>query len=152
MLEKNLKRTTRSSIVLLILLFLLPGYLIAQRTVAEKSLPEKNWQLSATVNGVDFYYSIEKCGDQKAVFLKVNNRNKYNVQLTWEELVTTQAVDKTKAFTGPKKLVILPGAVEALDCSETNNRPLLILPIDVSPAYAVQIKKFEFSNISVSRL
>lgn len=152
MLNKNPQWITIQNVLRFILLvfFLnqVPCYLSAQ---SNQSVAIK-WKLSTTVDGVQFYYAVDKCGDKNNVYLKLNNQNNYKVEVTWKELFTTQADQPSEGFSGQKRMVVAPGVIEANSCNESKNRSLLILPEDVSPAYEVQIKSFAFKNISVSSL
>lgn len=120
------------------------------RLSAQAPVKDPNWIYDTSVKGVQFYHSIVDCNGKKVVFLKFNNQNNNPVEVSWKEVFTTQALNKQEGFLGQKKLTLSKGETFASDCAEITHRNCLILPRDVSPAYAVVISKFEFKDIVVS--
>jgi hypothetical protein len=55
---------------------------------------ELNWQFDKTASGVDFFYAISSCDGQDVVFLKMKNKNKYSVEISWKEVFQTQLAKK----------------------------------------------------------
>ncbi|MFT3750043.1 MAG: hypothetical protein QM768_17125 [Agriterribacter sp.] len=109
-----------------------------------------NWQLETTVNGVEFYYAISKCNTENVVFLKMKNKNNYNVQVSWQEIFQTQ-LEKNKETGMEKKITILPGETSASDCTNINHSELVIFSSKINPTYVVSILKFNYKNIQVSK-
>lgn len=141
------KRDNKKTLPTTGVLFLLPVLLLLA------AISPLKWILDTEINGVEFYHSIGECNGKKVVFLKFNNKNNYKVTVSWKELfVTKQIRDKTAGFRGKKEMVLSVGETFASDCATNENEKLLILPIDVSPAYEAEIEKFEFNDISVTRV
>ncbi|PVD49476.1 hypothetical protein DC498_24730 [Terrimonas sp.] len=114
-------------------------------------LPQNlNWQLETTVNGVEFYYAISKCNTESVVFLKMKNKNNYNVQVSWQEVFQTQ-LEKNKETGTEKKVTILPGETFESDCANISHPELVIFSSQINPTYVVSISKFNYKNIKISK-
>ncbi len=114
-------------------------------------LPQNlNWQLETTVNGVEFYYAISKCNTENVVFLKMKNKNNYNVQVSWKEVFQTQ-LEKNKETGVEKKITILPGETFESDCTNIVHPELVIFSSQINPTYIVSISKFNYKNIMISK-
>ncbi len=109
------------------------------------------WTLDATVNDVECYYKIENCNGSTIVFLKFNNKNANNVKITWNEVYTTQLEKAAPGFFGQRELVLLPGVTSEYDCNGVHE-VLVLRTAQISPAYPVEVKQFNFSNITVTNL
>lgn len=142
----------------LCLVALLLPFLSAFSIQQAKALPPTNgaatskthWILDKTVNNVDFYYQISKCNDDVVVFLKFDNRNRFNVKITWKEMFTTQGGEQSR-YWGAKDLVLRPGVLAQTDCATVVNSKCLILPADVHPAYYAKIAAFEFKDVTAKQ-
>lgn len=137
---------------LLLLPFLfLCSLLYAQNKIVSPDT-KSTWVLDKTENNVSFYHKIEICNNQKVVFLKLNNRNAYKVEISWKNVFTTrQTKEKVDGFKGQQKLTIAPGESFATSCTDQQNRKLFIKPMDVSPTYPADITMFEFKDIIVAK-
>jgi hypothetical protein len=113
---------------------------------------ELNWQLDKTVNGVDFFYAMSSCDGHDVVFLKIKNKNKYSVEITWKEVFQTQLAKDKEGFSGAKKIVLPPGEMAETDCAHPSNPALRILSSQVDPTYVVSITKFNYKDISVIKM
>ena len=113
---------------------------------------ELNWQLDKTVNGVDFFYAMSSCDGHDVVFLKMKNKNKYSVEITWKEVFQTQLTKDKEGFSGAKKIVLPPGEMLETDCAHPSNPALRILSSQVDPTYVVSITKFNYKDISVIKM
>ena len=153
MCTKNPLLVFISRIVMVCLLSLfLPGILPAQKIVSPSNSSPGRWQLDATVNGVKFYYYIESCQGRNMVFLKINNTNKYKVEVTWKEVFTTQFEQKAEGFKGQKKMVLPAGETSETNCTAPRQKKLLVSPEQVNPAYPAEISAFSFASITVSKV
>jgi len=110
-----------------------------------------SWTLDATVDNVECYYKIESCNGFTAVFLRFNNKNLNNVKITWKEVFTTQVENTLPSFVGQKELILIPGATADNDCNSVNEILIIRTP-QITPLYAAEVKKFNFSNITVTNL
>ncbi len=108
------------------------------------------WIKDTVVGQVEFYHSIIDCQDKKAVLLKFNNLNQNSRKISWKEVLQTQATEKVEAASGLKTLILPAGITSATGCAETIHRTCLVLPMDVSKAYAVRINQYFFTEISVT--
>ena len=118
------------------------------------SIKEKvdvDWQLDATVSGVQFYHSLTRCNGIKVVFLKFVNTNTYQVKIAWKEVFATQADPKIEGYMGQKKLLLPPGETSETNCENSSHKECLILPSQVTPTYNADILKFEYKEIIVSK-
>ena len=110
-----------------------------------------DWILDTTVNGVEFYHSIQECNGKQVVLLKFNNKNSMPVKVSWKELFTTQVEAKAAGGAGQKELVIPKGVTVPASCTDAVNKKNIILSSEVSPAYVAQIKGFSYKDILVSK-
>ncbi|NTS42361.1 hypothetical protein HRG84_15780 [Flavisolibacter sp. BT320] len=110
-----------------------------------------DWQLDATVNGVEFYHAITECGGRKIVFLKVNNKNAYKVNVSWKEVFTTVEGKEVAGAEAQKTLQLPTGEAFETSCETMTRKELVILPERVTPTYVVKIAKFNYKDIAVSR-
>jgi hypothetical protein len=131
--------------------FQLQNYLAVQSNSPGKQNFDVDWQLDATVSGVQFYHSITGCNGKKVVFLKFVNTNNYQVKIAWKEVFATQADQKVEGFLGQKKLLLSPGETSETDCENARRKECLILPSQVSPTYNADILKFDYKEITVSK-
>lgn len=137
-----------------ILILLLTFYSYAgSSTTSSGVLPlDLNWQLDKTVSGVDFFYAKSSCDGHDVVFLKMKNKNKYSVEISWKEVFQTQLARDKEGFSGTKKIVVPPGEMLESDCTHPSNPALLILSSQVDPTYIVSITKFNYKDISVIKV
>ena len=131
--------------------FQLQNYLAVQSNSPAKQNFDVDWQLDATVSGVQFYHSITGCNGKKVVFLKFVNTNTYQVKIAWKEVFATQADPKIEGYMGQKKLLLPPGETSETDCANSRHKECLILPSQVTPTYNADILKFEYKEITVSK-
>lgn len=122
---------------------------VVSKSSAHSSFKDPTWIYDTVINRVQFYHFIVDCIGKKVVFLKFNNQNKNNVEVSWKEVFTTQSALDQEGFHGLKKLTLITGETSASDCLESKKRNCLILPDDVSPAYEARIQKFKFKEIIV---
>jgi hypothetical protein len=134
----------------LVLLLQSTNGLFAQRP-PENSTPRINWSLNATVNNVKFYHAIVDCNGKKMVFLKFDNKNSYPVDVTWKEVFATQLEEKADGYAGKKQLTLQKGVTMPVNCADNLNKKNIISSSEVSPTYVVEIRKFDYKEISVSK-
>lgn len=114
---------------------------------------DDSWVLDTTLNNVVFYHKLVSCGDRKAVLLKFDNKNNFNVEISWKQIVNSkQEPNATDEFSSLNTLIVNSGSVEATDCSDSNNDLLVVLPGEASPMYIADILSFSFSNIVVKEI
>lgn len=116
--------------------------------LAEKNL---NWQHDKTVGGVELFYAISSCKGSSAVFLKMNNKNKYPVEVLWKEVFETQAEKAAEAYGGLKKIVIEPGETMASDCDDPTHKALVVLAGNAIPTYIAVISNFNYKDVTVNK-
>ena len=109
------------------------------------------WTLDNTVNGVEFYHSLNVCNGKTVVFLKVRNKNKYPVKVSWDEKFSTQEGSNIKGFFGRKNVSLAKGEVKESTCGSKLNKELAIRPDQVQPTYIADIKKFDFAEVKVTK-
>ncbi len=111
-----------------------------------------DWIIDTTLNKVVFYHKLVLCGDKKAVLLKFDNQNGFNVNISWNEtLGTKQLPGLIESTFGIKKLLIKPGIIAPTDCTDSQNSILVILPNSVNPTFIADILSFNFSNITITQ-
>ncbi|MFT3947309.1 MAG: hypothetical protein QM763_10075 [Agriterribacter sp.] len=110
-----------------------------------------NWQLGTTTNGVEFYYAISKCNTENIVFLKMKNKNNYNVEVRWKEVFQTQ-LEANKEPGVEKKIILKPGETSESDCVNITHPELVIFSAQINPTYMVTISKFNYKDISISKI
>jgi len=108
------------------------------------------WVFHQTVNNVDFYHMLANCDGKKVVLLKFNNKNNHKVKVSWKEVFTTQFEKVVEGANGQKQLIISTGETYSAGCNDNKIQELLVLPSQVRPTYAAQIKNFEFKNVDVT--
>lgn len=135
----------------LVLLLQSTTSLFAQRTSVDDQMPGISWSLDATVKNVKFYHSIVDCNGKKVVFLKFDNKNSYPVDISWKEVFTTQLEEKADGFAGKKQLTLQKGVTMPVNCADNLNKKNIISSSEVSPTYVVEIKKFDYKDIIVSK-
>ena len=142
----------KAKILLVITIFLFSPALHASRSYLLSS-PEQdlNWQHDKTVGGVELYYAISPCKGSSAVFLKMNNKNKYPVEVSWKEVFETQAEKAAEGYGGVKKIVIQPGETFESDCDNPIHRELVALAGNVIPTYIAIISNFNYKDVTVSK-
>lgn len=115
------------------------------------SYSSEDWVYDKTIGKVEFYHRIAECQGQKAVFLKFVNKNTSDVLVSWKEVFSTQKEAQVEGYKGKKALTIKPGENFPASCHDESFRELVILPLQVSPAYLAEIKQFSFKDISVNK-
>jgi len=143
-------------------LLMLSALLIPSSTITagdyfwQASLPshDLNWQLDKTVNGVQFFYAIAACNGKNGdvVFLKMNNKNAYAVEVLWKEVFQTQMEKEVESYRGEKKIILQPGETFESDCSNATHKELLIIAQQAFPTYLATISKFNYKEISVKKV
>jgi len=138
--------------ILLLLLLLFCGFAYSQINAA---LADKTgtWILDKTVKNVVFYHKIEKCNNQKVVLIKLDNRNAYNVDISWDNIFTTSPHGSSiDGFKSDHKLRIPEGESFATNCNDLKFKELIIHSSDVDPARPVEILSFNVKNIVVNKV
>jgi hypothetical protein len=121
--------------------------------ILTEDLIDISWTLDKTVNNVDFYHKLIACGDKKAVLLKIENRNNFNVEITWKQIIGSKQIpNSTEESSTSQTLIVEPGITESVDCSENNNPILVILPTEINPTFLADIENFNFSSITIKEL
>lgn len=150
-----MKKTT--IIPVLLSLFMLWGSNIMALSPEGLSLTtemSEDWTLDQSTGNVDFYYRIDNCSGQKAVLLRIVNRNDYEVQVNWKEFFTDANTRRTiEGFASEKELTLAAGrTVEARSCSDYDMAECLTLSSLVSPTSVVRIQDFEFRSVTVNQI
>ncbi len=116
------------------------------------SLPEPhlNWQRDKTVDGVEFFYALSACKGSDVVFLKLNNTNKYPVNVSWNEVFETQVEKNAEGNGNRKKMIIQPGETFESDCMNPVHKELVILASKAVPTYIAVISKFSYKDVTVT--
>jgi len=151
---KKIRQLSRRGISILFaiaLLLLAPTWLLAQKNVPAQQTDEVKWQLDATVDGVQFYHAMGNCNNSNVVYLKMNNTNKYTVNISWKEVFTTQWAKDKEGFAGTKTLLVKPGEIAEKNCAHPAIKQLLTLGGEVDPTYIADISKFDFKGIIVTK-
>ncbi len=112
----------------------------------------EDWILDQSTSNVDFYYKLDNCSGQKAVLLRIVNRNDFEVQVNWKEFFTDASTRRTiEGFASEKELTLAAGrTIEARSCSDYDKTECLVLSSMVSPTRVVRIQDFEFRSITVN--
>jgi hypothetical protein len=114
---------------------------------------DDSWVLDTTLNNIVFYHKIVPCGDKKAVLLKFENNNNFNVEISWKEIIGSKQVpNPNDEFSTTNTLIIQSGITEPIDCSDTTNAVLVVLPTEVSLLFIADIESFSFSSITINEL
>ncbi len=142
--------------VLLTLLLIQGGNMMAldREGLSLSTGTSEEWTLNQSTSNVDFYYRIDNCSGQKAVLLKIVNKNDYEVEVNWKEVFTeAHTMRKVEGFASEKALLIkAEGTVEARSCSDYDQPECLVLSSMVSPTGVVQIQDFTFRSITVNAM
>lgn len=117
------------------------------------SSPEQdlNWQHDKTVGGVELFYAISPCKGSSAVFLKMNNKNRYPVEVSWKETYETQAEKAVEGYGGVKKIVVPPGETFESDCGNPTHKALVVLAGNAIPTYIAVISNFHYKDVTVNK-
>ena len=138
------------TLLIIAILFFSPGIYASHNYPL--SLPEQdlNWQLDKTVNGVEFFYALSACKGSDAVFLKLNNKNKYPVEVSWKETFQTQVEKDAKGNGDKKKMIIQSGETFETDCINPIHKELVVLASKAVPTYVAVISKFNYKDVTVT--
>ena len=110
-----------------------------------------DWKLDHTIGGVEFYHAIAECGGKKVVFLKMNNKKNYKVNVSWKEVFTTEDNIQVEGAQGQKNILLSTGENMEMSCDNISRKELIIFPEQVDPTYIIKILKFNYKNIMVSK-
>src|SRR5688572_23100301 len=61
---------------------------------------DKEWKLLRSDDNVTFYYQINNCDNQEAIYLKVVNSNPKQVRVEWKIVVKSEGQKKADQFSG----------------------------------------------------
>ena len=128
--------------------------LLAQRyhhTITE-SAPSPVWILDSTVSKVNFYHMVTTCDGKNTVFLKFENKNKFDVKVTWKEKFLTQQLGFVDGFEGEKQLEIKSEETLMPSSCNDSKKQFIVFPQQVSPAYMAIVLDFGFKEIIVTEL
>ena len=81
------------------------------------------------------------------VFLKMNNKNQYSVDVSWKEVFETQLAKDKEGSGGAKKIILPKGETLESDCAHPAQPVLLTRSSQVDPTYVVTISKFNYKDI-----
>ena len=141
-------------IQLLLLVFIIPVLTIAFTTRGNHEGSSKDeWTLDKTVGNIDFYHKISTCDGKETVFLKLHNKSRTPVTVTWKEIFVVQPGEgeQKKMTSGLKKFAVPPGVSVAADCSDARQKLLITQPKQESPVHEEDIVSFSFSEIKISK-
>jgi len=126
------------------------------QTVLENELSqldENGWRLNHIISNVEFYSQISECKNQKAIFIKIVNKNNCKVNVSWKELIDDSVLEKKhECIKGEKSITINPDSIVQGDCSDSESANLIILSSEIVHTHNVEIKGFEFKDIKVNHL
>lgn len=109
-----------------------------------------DWTLNKSTGNVDFYYKIGECNGQDAIFLKIVNKNNYEVKVTWTDVVSDNISGRNvEARYGLKEHIVAPKTSLQSNCSEAESSDFIVLVHKTIPTHKADIKSFEFKNIKV---
>jgi hypothetical protein len=109
------------------------------------------WILQTTNTRVEFYYKIDDCNGENAVYLKIINKNNYKVSLKWEEVyVDKKSGASIKNFSGQKELIVSANTTVEASCNSKEHAECLIPFSMVTPTAVLDVQSLEFKNISVT--
>jgi hypothetical protein len=111
-----------------------------------------SWVLASTVSNVKFYYMISPCGGKNAIFLKFENKNKYDVNLTWVESFQTQQLGYVNGFDGVRQLQINASETRSASSCTDSKKECIRFAHQVSPAYLAEVLNFAFKDITVTKV
>lgn len=134
---------------LLVSLFIFVGSTISGAGAGE----DGKWILKKSTGNVSLYYKIGECNGSDVIFLKFDNKNNYNVRITWKESITDKAngaqIDNYK---GQKELVLVPGVTQQDGCAGLNVEECVIRMTEVTPVRVVDPQELEFKDVKVSKV
>ncbi len=113
-------------------------------------VPKESWKLVKTVDNVDFFYLIKDCKGERTVFLKLNNKNKHAVKVSWNEVFETQQKVTVKGLNGKKTLTLAAGQTLQAGCDNAVAKECIIPASKISPAFKADVSKYEITDVSVS--
>jgi len=117
----------------------------------EVSTEITDWILERSTDNVDLYYRMGECDGQKVVFMKFENRNAHEIEISWKEIIQDNVSKRQlTGFYGEKHLVLAPGQVLQPDCSSNVCQECITRSADVAPTHRVEIIEFSFSEVSIS--
>lgn len=109
------------------------------------------WTLQTTNAQVEFYYKVDDCNGEKAVYLKIANKNNYKISVKWEEVyVDKKSGASIKNFSGQKELIIAANTTIEASCNSKEYLECLIPFSMVTPTMTMDVQSLEFKNISVT--
>jgi len=120
--------------------------------ISSRSDIAPKWVFDKTVKNVDFYHSIVSCNGKNVVLLKFNNRNNRKVRVAWKEAFDTQREKGIEGFLGQKQLELRPGITAQTNCNSIKFKEGIIQSHQVNPTYAADVLKFNYKDISVTKL
>ncbi len=138
------------ALLIVAFLFFPPGIYASHNAPLWLREQNLNWQLDKTVNGVEFFYALSACQSNDAVFLKLNNTNKYPVNVSWKETFETQVEKDAEGNGGRKKMIIQPGETFEADCVNPAHKELVVLAPKAVPTYIAVISKFSYKDVTVT--
>jgi hypothetical protein len=134
---------------IMISLFIIMG----NKSTGAVSGDDNKWILKKSSGNVDLYYKIGECEGSKVIFLKFENKNKYDVQVSWKEAITDKTYGNAiDSYSGQKQLILSPGITQQDDCSNVTCKECLIKMTEVSPVLVVDPVEIEFKDISVTQV
>jgi hypothetical protein len=114
--------------------------------------PSPLWILDSTVARVNFYHMLSSCGGNNTVFLKIENKNKYDIKIIWKENFLTQQLGYVEGFAAEKQLELKSEETAYASSCTDSKKEYIIFPQQVSPAYMAVILNYRFKEITVTRL
>lgn len=111
-----------------------------------------NWQYDKTVGGVDLFYAISSCKGSSVVFLKMNNKNKHAVEVSWKEVFDTQTQKAVEGYGDMKKIVVQPGETFESDCDNPTQKALVVFAGNAIPTYIALISNFNYKEVTVNKI
>lgn len=116
-------------------------------------LNNNSWVLDMTINNVAFYHKIIICNNQKAVLLKFDNKNNFDVEVSWMSLVgSNQTPNPNQEYAKTQSLIIKPGISEPNDCLDNTIPELILLQKDVNPTFPAEVESFNFLRVKITEL
>jgi hypothetical protein len=114
---------------------------------------DDSWTLQTTVNNVDFFHKLVDCGDRKAVLIKFDNKNSFDVKISWKQIIGTKEVPNTENESDQRfEMSLTNGVIGPNGCQDSEFDNLVITPFEVEPTYMATIRNFSFSNITAERV
>ncbi|MCU0370481.1 MAG: hypothetical protein MUC31_03610 [Bacteroidales bacterium] len=143
----------KSMVSLLLLVGILSTVSVSGSAFIKMNLPagETEWILKTSNANVDFYYKIDNCNGEKAVFLKIVNKNDHKITVKWEELyIDRKSGVSIENFNGQKEIIILANTTVEAACNSREFVECLIPFSMVTPTTTIDVQSFDFMNISVT--